>query len=341
MEQRFEGASTSPNITFTDESIIDGNGNTLLYKDISNMYITDENPFPVFHVRMKLGKHYEFYFHKEDKDGLEMAIANVENSSIDYAKTRKAEQIRKAKRKTVRTRIALIVIALIVLLIWGKMKKTEAEREKAFNTVQEILEDYGLKDVEVELEARNLDGRNYYNANFSCSDWEKYTAREMLSAYAELDEQVFNADLDIGSAFVALGNVTCNGNLYKIYTSSNSIYKNKEEIYSGPLPEKSHTSNSTKPSAGNSTENEDDYGHNKFDAFVIAEKVVKEQLKSPSTAEFCTTTEATIGCSGNTWVVKGWVDAQNGYGAVVRADFVVTFTFASETVYTIDSCVIV
>lgn len=84
----------------------------------------------------------------------------------------------------------------------------------------------------------------------------------------------------------------------------------------------------------------DRYGHDKFDAFVIAENAVKEKLKSPSTAQFCTTTEATIGRSGNTWTVKGWVDAQNGYGATVRANFVVTFTFASKDTYSVALCTV-
>lgn len=67
---------------------------------------------------------------------------------------------------------------------------------------------------------------------------------------------------------------------------------------------------------------------------------VKEKLKSPSTAQFCTTTEATIGRNGNTWTVKGWVDAQNGYGATVRANFVVTFTFANKDTYSVALCTV-
>lgn len=84
----------------------------------------------------------------------------------------------------------------------------------------------------------------------------------------------------------------------------------------------------------------DRYGHDKFDAFVIAENAVKDKLKSPSTAQFCTTTEATIGRNDNTWTVKGWVDAQNGYGATVRANFVVTFTFASKDTYSVALCTV-
>ena len=90
-------------------------------------------------------------------------------------------------------------------------------------------------------------------------------------------------------------------------------------------------------SSGNST---DSYGHDKSDAIVIAKKTVKNNLKSPSTADFCSTSEATITCDGNTWTVKGWVDAQNSFGATLRSNFTVKFTFTSSDKYTIDSCII-
>lgn len=77
-----------------------------------------------------------------------------------------------------------------------------------------------------------------------------------------------------------------------------------------------------------------------FNYLVEEDYAVKEKLKSPSTAQFCTTTEATIGRNGNTWTVKGWVDAQNGYGATVRANFVVTFTFASKDTYSVALCTV-
>lgn len=131
-------------------------------------------------------------------------------------------------------------------------------------------------------------------------------------------------------------------------TSTSNDTKKTGWSTGGPGASKSDSSTS-KNSASTTTTNsdviangngKDNYGHDKFDAFVIAEKAVKEKLKSPSTAQFCTTTEATIGRNGNTWTVKGWVDAQNGYGATVRANFVVTFTFASKDTYSVALCTV-
>lgn len=86
------------------------------------------------------------------------------------------------------------------------------------------------------------------------------------------------------------------------------------------------------------SEDKDSYGHTRFDAMVIAEKEIKEILKSPSTAKFCSTSDATITRSGNTWTVEGWVDAQNGYGATLRKSFTVKFKFVKKDTYSVSTC---
>lgn len=140
------------------------------------------------------------------------------------------------------------------------------------------------------------------------------------------------------------------GNVFKLQKvlghSTLTMTQHYANLYSNDLREgfdshaaldRGSSSTSGKTSTSN---NKDSYGHTKGDAFAIAEKAVKGKLKSPSTAKFCSVTEATIGCSGNTWVVRGWVDAQNGFGATVRTQFAVTFTFASKDMYSLDSCIV-
>lgn len=60
--------------------------------------------------------------------------------------------------------------------------------------------------------------------------------------------------------------------------------------------------------------------------------MVKDNLKSPSTAKFCNTaTEMTAkNLGGSKWRVTGWVDSQNSFGATVRSDFVVTLTLTEK-----------
>lgn len=69
----------------------------------------------------------------------------------------------------------------------------------------------------------------------------------------------------------------------------------------------------------------------KTQAWVCAQDIVKQNLKSPSTAKFCTMPEATIRNSkDNDWAVSGWVDAQNSFGGTIRTKFFVTLTLTEN-----------
>lgn len=86
------------------------------------------------------------------------------------------------------------------------------------------------------------------------------------------------------------------------------------------------------------SKSKDSYGHDKFDAIAAAEHVVKDNLKSPSSAKFCSSDECKVKRDKNTWTVSGWVDADNSFGASIRNDFTVKITFTGKEKYTIDSC---
>lgn len=66
----------------------------------------------------------------------------------------------------------------------------------------------------------------------------------------------------------------------------------------------------------------------KIEAWIMAEKFVKDRLKSPGTANFggvfnnYQDPDDQVSVVGaNTYVVTGWVDAQNGFGATVRTNW--------------------
>ncbi len=77
----------------------------------------------------------------------------------------------------------------------------------------------------------------------------------------------------------------------------------------------------------------------KASVVVIAEKAVKEKLKSPSTAEFSPMSETTATKSGDTWTVSGWVDAQNSFGATMRNNYTVVIKFSGNS-YEVISCTV-
>lgn len=83
---------------------------------------------------------------------------------------------------------------------------------------------------------------------------------------------------------------------------------------------------------------EDTWGHDEFDAVVVAENIVESKLKSPSTAKFCKHKEYSITCSEDTWTVSGYVDAQNSFGATLRNNFTVKFTFTGQEKISIEYC---
>lgn len=61
-----------------------------------------------------------------------------------------------------------------------------------------------------------------------------------------------------------------------------------------------------------------------FDACVMSHIFIKRQLKSPATADFaaCNDPETYVApLAGNIWKVSSYVDAQNAFGATLRADY--------------------
>ena len=65
----------------------------------------------------------------------------------------------------------------------------------------------------------------------------------------------------------------------------------------------------------------------------LTEEVVKRSLKSPSTAKFPGIFEQDqwrMGRDHDIVTVKSWVDAQNSFGAVIRAQFTAQFSYSSQ-----------
>jgi hypothetical protein len=65
----------------------------------------------------------------------------------------------------------------------------------------------------------------------------------------------------------------------------------------------------------------------------MSQKFVKRNLKAPSTAEFPVWTESNCRATqiGNTWKVRSFVDAQNGFGAMIRSDYGVEMSYNPST----------
>lgn len=90
-----------------------------------------------------------------------------------------------------------------------------------------------------------------------------------------------------------------------------------------------HSSGSSSTSSSSYTKKTDTNTarHSDDDAFYCAQLIVEDYLKAPSTAKFCKLSDATVAHLGNgEYMVTGWVDAENSFGATIRSNFVVTYT---------------
>ncbi len=96
---------------------------------------------------------------------------------------------------------------------------------------------------------------------------------------------------------------------------------------SGHSSKHTPSSSSSSSSSSGSSSTINTARHSDEDAFYCATLIVEDYLKAPSTAKFCKLSDATVTHLGNgEYMVTGWVDAENSYGAMIRSDFVVTYT---------------
>lgn len=59
----------------------------------------------------------------------------------------------------------------------------------------------------------------------------------------------------------------------------------------------------------------------KIDAWVCAQNEIERNLKSPSTAKFPWSGYKAVDLGDNKWIISSYVDAQNGFGAMIRTNF--------------------
>ena len=68
--------------------------------------------------------------------------------------------------------------------------------------------------------------------------------------------------------------------------------------------------------------------------YVIAKEIVSNHLTSPSSAKFCSMNECAMQRNGNTVAVKGYVEAKNAFGVMLRNEFIVQFYVVDADTYT-------
>ena len=82
----------------------------------------------------------------------------------------------------------------------------------------------------------------------------------------------------------------------------------------------------------------DSYGNSKYLAITNAERVVESQLKVPSSATFSNVSAKLS--TNNKWIISGYVEAQNSFGAKVKNSFTVELTAHGKNSFVTNSCII-
>lgn len=100
--------------------------------------------------------------------------------------------------------------------------------------------------------------------------------------------------------------------------AKNPYSSSKNTTSSGTSEKSSYSSNSSSSYSGSSSKKQDD-DEIKASVYVLAKNCVKNHLKAPSTAKFSEMWECAFQKGeGNIYMMTGYVDSQNSYGAMLQ-----------------------
>lgn len=221
---------------------------------------------------------------------------------------------------------ALALLAALIIAIPFVSNFISSMRVREVQTsILSVCDSQGLSNVEVNLQFKNkYEDVAFYNVRIACSGFGSLSSEKMLDCFDSISDC---EDYEAGVMFLdSYISINSDGHTYTFSSSSSldgtpdTIYCDGKAIYVGETPEKREF--------GYSGDYDPDLNarHTDSDAFTIAKKIVKENLKSPSTAKFCSILQASISNSGNSYTVIGWVDSENSFGATLRTNFIVTYS---------------
>ena len=224
-----------------------------------------------------------------------------------------------------------IIIVLIVALLVAGFFTIRHFQDRAYKdmlrSIITITENAGLENVSIEEDSYDKGEFFLRSSNFNCIDWSVlFSMHEQLLSTKGVVDIVYS--MRVNNAW----------ELYYIKLKTNTIeYRGKDDIdYIGSWENgKAHSYVSLSAIQADlnnrTTTNTNTTSNQENDAKVCAKKAVEDQLKSPSTAKFCTYTEMTAtNLGGNKWKITGYVDAQNSFGATLRENWTVTLTLTTS-----------
>lgn len=234
------------------------------------------------------------------------------------------------KRKRWGVIIAIILVVVIAISIFIKISSENNAKQRVIDDVTQRVTSAGLKDVVVTING-TIGEYNWYKVFVDCSNMDELSIDEMFAVEKSV------SGIDDGFVY----GYTSNGNSYEIFPLTKSVYKNGEQIYNDYWNSDSHKSavekeNEDYDNLSYSTVTDDD---TLGEVWAMAQSFVKDNLKSPKSADFPTygDSQVSIKKSGSYYKVTGYVDAENSFGAEIRATFSLVME-KSGSKYTLKEC---
>lgn len=232
----------------------------------------------------------------------------------------------------------LIIVVLVLILIFALCAACSSpEASYVYDLVYaqdkliEKIEGRGLSNaIVVVTPYKDYDKSKFCTVEIACEDFESLKGSDMYDFFVTIDDTFVSGSkllwLDTDITITSGGHVYTYEAGYEQSGRSGYVYRDGKQFYVKGYQKGNSGSNS-----GNSQSAADSGArHTDAEAWACAQNIVEGNLKSPSTAKFCKITEATITHSGDKYTVKGWVDAQNSFGATVRQNFTVTYTATAK-----------
>ena len=242
---------------------------------------------------------------------------------VQYAENK--QEIKKEQpKKSVKLIVLFVLICICAVLIIAYMSVTLSSKETT-NAVPEALSTPTPSPINSVFQGKWRDqiyneGDEWIQYELTVNIWSKslsvdsITKAGKVSSFGPVKIEAYGEDYISASGYVFKYNKN-NDTLDVNGSQFTPPFTRYIEQQSTPMPSSTYTLPPKKSSFTN------------VEAFTVAEYIVKQELIAPSTAKLCKITDATCTYNESTdrWIVKGWVNSQNSYGAMIKQNFTAEF----------------
>lgn len=275
-------------------------------------------------------------------------VESTTNADLPVSDTKPAHA-KRSLRKIIFVLIILVAVGIIAVLSYTSESNTykravTSEFKQAVQSINEQNEYISDLSYTIVFERIFGDSDGMGTVTFKSEQIENYDPETMYKIMCDISETVASTvstalgerSFSYNSWSSRYTDWSCNGHKYELsdrglQKDGTYIWEDAEEVAQAEaldkLPqealEQRENDSADSPSYRTVSDGDDDYWY----AFTAAQELVKDELKSPSTAKFSyDTSDYTVQRSGDQWKVSSYVDAQNGFGATLREYWTATFT---------------